>query len=69
MQLLKKKRTQPKVLTNRVLAIKAARLSQGISRRDLAISCNVTVKAIEKIENGRDQVSDERLARIVEAAT
>lgn len=50
-----------------VKALKRARELRGYSRKELAVRLNVTAKAIEKYENGRDFISKERLLKILNA--
>jgi transcriptional regulator with XRE-family HTH domain len=47
------------------LAIKAARLSMGLSRKDAAAKCGCTPKAIERLENQRMNVSQARLRHLI----
>jgi transcriptional regulator with XRE-family HTH domain len=60
---------QPSVknITRTVLALKAARISMGFSRKQAAEKCSCTVKAFERIENGRNSLSDDRVRRLVES--
>lgn len=53
--------------TSNVKALKRARVTLALSRKELSIRLNVTPKAIEKYENGRDFISKERLVKILEA--
>jgi len=48
-------------------ALRKARIAKGLSRKELAKKLNVSDKAIEKIENARDNLSESRLLNILEA--
>lgn len=50
-----------------IKALKQARVSQALSRKELAQRLDVTPKAIEKYENGRDTLSEARLQKIINA--
>lgn len=54
-------------LTANVKAIRRARELCGISRQELASKLGITNKTIEKIENGRMNLTPERLGEILEA--
>lgn len=58
---------EERMTKSRAMALKKARILKGLSRKDLAKKLNVSYKAIEKIENGRDKLSKERLLNIVKA--
>ena len=44
-----------------IRALKEARIIKRLSRNDLANKLNVSYKAIEKVENGREIISDQKL--------
>ena len=46
------------------LAVKAARLSKGLTRKDAAIKCGCSPRAIEQLENGRCNASEARLRHL-----
>ena len=48
-----------------MLALKAARISLGLNRRQAAEKCSCSVKAFEQLENGRCNYSDDRLRRLI----
>lgn len=60
------RRSSVKKITKTVLALKAARLSLGLNRRQAAERCACSIRAIEQLENGRCNFSEERIRRIVE---
>lgn len=61
------KSTEQRVIESNAKALRKGRISKGLCRKELARKLNVTNKAIEKIENARDKLSDERLGKIIEA--
>src|SRR5690242_11098761 len=54
-----------KHVTDDVRAIKALRLMKGLSRKDAGSLCGVSRVAFEQLENGRCNVSRDRLERYV----
>lgn len=58
---------EERVTKSHATALKRARILKSLSRKDLAKKLNVSYKAIEKIENGRDKLSVERLQNIIKA--
>lgn len=58
---------EQKRLESNAKALRKARTTKGLSRKELAKKLNVTDKAIEKIENARDNLSEPRLLKILEA--
>lgn len=50
-----------------IKALKRARVALALSRKELAQRLDVTPKAIEKYENGRDILSEARLLKILNA--
>lgn len=56
-----------RVTKSHATALRKARILKFMSRKDLAKKLNVSYKAIEKIENGRDKLSEERLQNIINA--
>jgi transcriptional regulator with XRE-family HTH domain len=50
-----------------VRALKAARLTKGLSRKDAAKLLGWTPRSFEQLENGRCNFSEERLQRIIQA--
>ena len=56
-----------RVTKSHATALKKARILKSLSRKDLAKKLGVSYKAIEKIENGRDKLSEERLQNILKA--
>ena len=46
---------EERMTKSRAMALKKARILKGLSRKDLAKKLNVSYKAIEKIENGKEQ--------------
>lgn len=61
------KSTEQRVIESNAKALRKGRISKGLSRKELARKLNVTNKAIEKMENARDKLSEERLRKIIEA--
>ena len=61
-------KTTKEIINNaNVRALKRARLELALSRKDLAKRLGVSQKAIEKYENGRDLLSEQRLSKILDA--
>lgn len=60
------KRSSIKKITKTVLALKAARLSLGLNRRQAAERCSCSIRALEQLENGRCNFSEDRIRGIVE---
>ena len=58
---------EERVTKSHATSLKRARILKSLSRKDLAKKLNVSYKAIEKIENGRDKLSVERLQNIIKA--
>lgn len=58
---------EERVTKSHATALRKARILKCLSRKDLAKKLNVSYKAIEKIENGRDKLSEERLQNIIKA--
>ena len=58
---------EERITKSQATALKRARILKCLSRKDLAKKLNVSYKAIEKIENGRDKLSEERLQNIIKA--
>ncbi len=58
---------EQKKLESNAKTLRKARVAKGLSRNELAKKLNVTDKAIEKIENARDNLSEPRLLKILEA--
>lgn len=61
------KSTEQRIIESTAKVLRKARILKNLSRKELAGKLNVTNKAIEKIENGRDKLSQERLNKILEA--
>lgn len=66
MQEDKIKRSSVKKVTRTVLAFKAARLSLGLNRRQAAERCACSIRAIEQLENGRCNYTEDRVRRLLE---
>lgn len=47
-------------------ALKKLRISHNLSRKDLASRLKVSVSAVEKIERGVDNLSEERVLKILQ---
>lgn len=60
------RRSSVKKITKTVLALKAARLSLGLNRRQAAERCACSIRALEQLENGRCNFSEDRIKGIVE---
>ena len=58
---------EQKRIESNAKALKKARITKGLTRKELAKKLNVTDKAIEKIENARDKLTEPRLQKIFEA--
>lgn len=58
---------EQKRLESNAKALRKARITNGLTRKELAKKLNVTDKAIEKIENARDKLSEPRLLKLLEA--
>ncbi len=61
----KKARYADKRITKTLVALKAARLSLGLNRPQAAKKCSCTVRALEQLENGRCNYSEDRIKRLV----
>lgn len=61
------KSTDQRIVESNAKAIRKARDLKGLSRKELGEKLNVTYKAIEKIENARDKLSEPRLQKIIKA--
>ena len=61
------KSTDQRIIESTAKVLRKARVLKSLSRKELAEKLNVTHKSIEKIENGRDKLSQERLNKILEA--
>lgn len=65
MQEDKTKRSATKKVTKTLLAFKAARLSLGLNRRQAAERCSCSVRALEQLENGRCNYTEDRVRRLI----
>lgn len=65
MQEEKVKRSSIKMVTKTVLAFKAARLSLGLNRQQAAERCSCSVRALEQLENGRCNYTEDRIRRLI----
>lgn len=63
----KPKRSQERRITRRAQVIRYLRVSRRISQRDAARLCGCSEQAVGHYENGRMDVSDERLATMLKA--
>ncbi len=61
------KSTDQRIIESTAKVLRNARILKGLSRKELAEKLNVTNKSIEKFENGRDKISQERLNKILDA--
>ena len=61
------KSIEQKIIESNAKVLRKARVLKCLSRKELAEKLNVTYKSIEKIENGRDKLSPERLNKILDA--
>ncbi len=59
------KRSATKKITKTLLAFKAARLSLGLNRRQAAERCSCSIRALEQLENGRCNYTEDRIRRLV----
>ena len=59
------KRSSTKKITKTLLAFKAARLSLGLNRRQAAERCSCSIRALEQLENGRCNYTEDRIRRLV----
>jgi len=59
------KRSSTKKVTKTLLAFKAARLSLGLNRRQAAERCSCSIRALEQLENGRCNYTEDRIRRLV----
>ncbi len=59
------KRSATKKVTKTLLAFKAARLSLGLNRRQAAERCSCSIRALEQLENGRCNYTEDRIRRLV----
>ena len=53
------------VFTDDIVAIRKMRISRKITRDDAGKAIGVSGKTIERIENGRRNISDERLKQLI----
>ncbi len=60
------KRSSVKNITRTLVAFKAARLSLGLNRRQAAERCSCSIRALEQLENGRCNYTEDRLKRLIE---
>lgn len=60
------RRSSVKKITKTVLALKAARISLGLNRREAAERCSCSIRALEQLENGRCNFTEDRIKGIVE---
>lgn len=60
------KRSSVKNITKTLVAFKAARLSLGLNRRQAAERCSCSIRALEQLENGRCNYTEDRLKRLIE---
>ena len=58
-----RKRSQCKVVSKEVLALRKMRELRGVSRREAALKMGVSSSLIEQIENGRVNLSKERIVQ------
>lgn len=65
MQEEKVRRSSVKRITKTMLALKAARISLGLSRKQAAEKCSCSIRAFEQLENGRCNYSNDRIRRLV----
>ena len=61
------RRSQKKVITNEVTALKKMRELKGLSRKDAAPLVGVTFKLIEQLENGRVELTKKKIAQYCRA--
>jgi DNA-binding XRE family transcriptional regulator len=61
------RRSQKKVITNEVTALKKMREMKGLSRKDAAPLVGVTFKLIEQLENGRVELTKHKIAQYCSA--
>jgi transcriptional regulator with XRE-family HTH domain len=59
------KRSATKKVTKTLLAFKAARLSLALNRRQAAERCSCSIRALEQLENGRCNYTEDRIRRLV----
>ena len=64
---IKRRPGAPKHVTDDARAIKALRLLKDLSRADAGALCGVTRVAFEQLENGRCNLSKDRIERYVRA--
>ena len=64
---LEKPQAGRKVIDATIKALKAARILRGMSRGLAAEKCKCSARAIEQLENGRRNPSEERVSRILRA--
>lgn len=60
------RRSSVKKITKTVLALKAARISLGLNRREAAARCACSIRALEQLENGRCNFTEDRIKGLVE---
>ena len=58
------KRSSVKNITKTVMAFKAARISLGLNRRQAAERCSCSIRALEQLENGRCNYTEDRIRRL-----
>ncbi|MBT3979731.1 MAG: transcriptional regulator [Bacteriovoracaceae bacterium] len=61
------RRSQKKVITNEVTALKKMRELRGLSRKDAAPLVGVTFKLIEQLENGRVELTKRKIVQYCSA--
>ena len=61
------RRSQKKMITNEVTALKKMREMKGLSRKDAAPLVGVTSKLIEQLENGRVELTKQKIAQYCSA--
>ncbi|MCB9027144.1 MAG: XRE family transcriptional regulator [Bdellovibrionaceae bacterium] len=54
-----------RVITDDIIALRRMRISRKISRVDAGKAIGVSAKTIERIENGRHNISDERMKQLI----
>lgn len=65
MQEVPLKRSSVKNITKTLVAFKAARISLGLNRRQAAERCSCSIRALEQLENGRCNYSEDRIRRLI----
>lgn len=64
---MKNKTSNQRTHESTVKALKRARILKELTRKQLAEKLNVSFKAIEQVENGRNKLSDIRIKKYLEA--